>query len=203
LARADGNRSIESTVLTHLSTVCLRLGDVEVARNHAQSALDLARELNAPRDEINALNALGSACLALGEATQALEIHQSEEALSIQVGLRDYAAGATARQALALLLLGELPRALERVDTVLAVLDQLGSSSIYAPADIFLACSRVLLAAGDSRVDLILNKAHAWLQEHLDRLGADEHRRSFIDNIPAHAELMRAWQGRKLQVAQS
>jgi tetratricopeptide (TPR) repeat protein len=175
---------------------------LEAAKAYAQTALDLARYLNAPRDEINALSSLGSAYLALGEAGEALRIHQSEETLAAQMGLHDYAAGATARQALALLTLGELPKALERVDAVLSVLDQLGSSSIYAPADIYLACSRVLLAVGDPRVDIILNKAHGWLQEHLQRLGADEHRRSFIENIPAHAELMRAWQGRQLQVTQ-
>jgi predicted ATPase/class 3 adenylate cyclase len=203
LAREDGNRSIESTVLAHLSTVCLRLGDVQAAQNYAQSALDLARDLNAPRDEINALNALGCAYLALGEAGQALQIHQIEETLSEQLGLHDYAAGATARQALSLLMLGDLSGALERAGAVLAVIDQLDSSSIYAPADIYLACSRVLLAVGDPRIDTVLTKAHAWLQQHLDRLGAEEYRRSFIDNIPAHAELMQAWQGRQLQVAKS
>mgnify|MGYP000889895304 CR=1 FL=1 len=92
----------------------------------------------------------------------------------------------------------DLPGALERVEIVLATLHQFEDGTIYfAPADIFLACSRVLLAAGDARAPTILDKAHAWLEEHVARFDDDALRRQFIENIPSHAALMRAWQERQ------
>jgi hypothetical protein len=156
----------------------------------------VAQALNAPRDKINALNVWGSAELALGNSLRALELHREEEALALAVGLPDYAAGARARQANALLARGDLPGALALVEQVLAALHKLEDSAIYAPADIFLACTRVLLRAGDIRAGEVLYRAHAWLEEHLRRLHDDTHRRAFIENIPAHAALMQAWQAR-------
>ena len=58
-------------------------------------------------------------------------------------------------------------------------------------------CSQVLAAAGDPRLDRVLELAHGWLQSHLDRMDQEQHRRAFIDNVPVHAALMRAWQSRR------
>lgn len=201
LAQEDGNRWVESAVGTHLAVACLRRGDAEGAARHAQAAFDLATELGAQRDAINALNALGSAYLELGDAADALAVHRREEALATEAGLPDYAAGAVARQALALLALGDLAQAKERVEIVLEVLHKLTPNSIYAPPDLFLACARVLAAANDARLDDVLDLAHAWLQERLERLSDATHRAAFIDNIPAHAELMQAWRSRRQAAA--
>lgn len=98
-------------------------------------------------------------------------------------------------------MLGDLPGALERVEVVLTTLHHFEDGTIYfAPADIFLACSRVLLAAGDNRAGAILDRAHAWLEEHMARFDDDVQRRQFIENIPSHAALMRAWQERQTSV---
>jgi class 3 adenylate cyclase/predicted ATPase len=198
LTRADGNRSIESTVATHLALVCLQRGAAGEALAYARTAFVVAEELDAPRDKINALNAWGSAHLALGEAAAALDLHRQEEQLAYEKGLPDYVAGAVARQALAYLALGDLARATERVEAILATLPQLEGSTIYAPADIYLACCRVLLAAGDGRADAVLARAYNWLQEHLAKLDDENSKRAFIENIPAHAALMQAWQERQI-----
>lgn len=194
LARQDGNRTIESTVLANFSALRLWQGDAQEALNYAQAADRLAQELGAQRDRINALDALGAALLALGDARTALAVHREEQQLAVQEGLPNYAVSAVARQAEALLALGDLPRALAQVETVLAHLDQLSPNSTYSPTDVFYACSRVLQAAGDPRLDDVLEQAHAWLQSHLLRLEDEAHRRAFIDNVPARAALMRAWQ---------
>jgi predicted ATPase len=194
LARQDGNRSIESTVLANLAVVVLRQGNAQASLDYARAAYDLALELGAQRDVINALDALGVALLALGDPSAALDVHRQEEELSIQENLADYAVNAAGRQAIAYLALGNLPQAMQKIETVLAGLERLAPNSIYAPADVFLACSQVLAAAGDPRHTTVLEQAHAWLQGHLERLGDEAHRRAFIDNIPAHAALMQAWQ---------
>ena len=201
LTRADGNRAIEGTVETHLALVYLQAGDPAAALPHARAAHAIAQELDAPRDRINALNAWGSALIASGSPQEALVLHRQEEAEARAANLPDYAAAAIAHQANVLLALGDLQGALERVEMVLTTLHQFEAGTIYfAPADIFLACSRVLLAAGDYRADAILDRAHAWLEEHMARFDDDVLRRQFIENIPSHAALMRAWQERQTSV---
>lgn len=194
LARQDGNRSIESTVLANLAVVLLRQGNAQASHDYAREAHDLALELGAQRDVINALDALGAALLGLNDPAAALAVHQQEEEFAVREGLADYAVNAAARQAMAYMALDALPQALQKVDRVLAGLERLAPNSIYAPADVFLACSQVLAAAGDPRLGMVLEQAHTWLQAHLDRLDDEVYRRLFIDNIPAHAALMRAWQ---------
>jgi predicted ATPase len=201
LAQQDGNRSIESTVLANLSGLCLWQGRAEAALDYARAATDLALELGAQRDRINALDALGAAYLALGDPQAALATHREEEQLARQEELPNYAVNAIAHQAKALLALGDLPGALALVETVLAHLDRLAPNSTYSPTDVFYACSQVLAAAGDLRYDLVLEQAHAWVQSHLDRLEDEAHRRAFIDNVPARAALMAAWQERSERVS--
>ncbi|MFN8467870.1 MAG: adenylate/guanylate cyclase domain-containing protein [Caldilineaceae bacterium] len=201
LTRADGNRAIEGTIETHLALVHLQAGDPAAALPHAEAAHTIAQELDAPRDQINALNAWGSALLAGGSPHEALAIYRQEEVMARAAELPDYAAAAIAHQANALLALDDLPGAMERVEVVLATLHQFEGGTIYfAPADIFLACSRVLLQAGDPRAPVILGKAHAWLEEHMARFEDDALRRQFIENIPTHAALMRAWQEKQTSI---
>ncbi len=45
-----------------------------------------------------------------------------------------------------------------------------------------------------ARAGTILDRAHAWLEEHMARFDDDVLRRQFIENIPSHAALMRVWQ---------
>jgi tetratricopeptide (TPR) repeat protein len=196
LTHADGNRSIESTIAAHLARVCLQSGDVQAAYAYARHAHTAAQALNAPRDTIDALNVWGSAELALGHASDALELHRQEEGLAIEAGLADYAAGARARQASALLALGDLAGAVQCIQLVLETQEQWANSVNYAPADIFLACVRVLLQAEDPRADQVLARAHDWLQQHLARLNDEMRRHAFIEHIPAHAALMQVWEAR-------
>jgi hypothetical protein len=197
LAKADGNRSIESMLESHLALVALQCGEPASAGEHARSAFLVAQELNAPRDMIDALSVWGNAELALQRPQKALELHRQEEALAQDAGLADYAAGARARQANALLALGNLPGACARIELVLQEARQWANSVNYAPADIYLACVQVLQAAADPRANAMLDEAHAWLQDHLARLSDEARRRAFIEQIPTHAALLRAWEARR------
>jgi ATP/maltotriose-dependent transcriptional regulator MalT len=187
-------------VLANLAGLCVWQGRTQEALEYARAANSLAQELGAQRDRINALEMLGAACLALGDAERALAAHREEEELARQEGQENYAISAIAHQAKALLALGELPQALALIEGVLERLPQLSPNSTYSPTDVFYACSQVLAAAGDARLDGVLDQAHAYLQGHLERLEAPEHRRAFIENVPARAALMQAWESRRERV---
>jgi len=199
-ARQDGNRSIESVLLANLSVVCLRQGKAADALEYARLGCELASALGAQRDVLNALDALGAAYLELGNVQAALAAHKEEEELAIRENFPEHAANAAARQAAAYLALSDLPAALQKIEPVLGEVERLVPNSVFSPADLLFMCSQVLAAAGDKRLDLVLDQAHTWLQNHLDRMDQEEHRHAFINNVPVHAALMHAWQTRHERV---
>ena len=54
-------------------------------------------------------------------------------------------------------------------------------------------CYRVLIATGDSRAPEILETAHALLQERAARIDDETLRRSFMESMPAHREIVYAF----------
>jgi predicted ATPase len=56
-----------------------------------------------------------------------------------------------------------------------------------------LICYRVLLAVGDPLAPEILAAAHALLQERAARIDDENLRRSFMESMPSHREITRAF----------
>jgi hypothetical protein len=52
----------------------------------------------------------------------------------------------------------------------------------------------VLAAAGDERAASVLETAHATLQEQAAKIPDETMRRSFLENVPYHREIVAAWE---------
>jgi hypothetical protein len=66
--------------------------------------------------------------------------------------------------------------------------------AIEEPLRVYLACYRVLLASGDPRASEILEKAHNLLQERAALIDDEDLRRSYLENVAEHREIVAAWQ---------
>jgi hypothetical protein len=55
---------------------------------------------------------------------------------------------------------------------------------------VYLTCYRVLRAAQDPRAQETLGTAYALLQERAAKIGDAETRRSFLENVAAHREIL-------------
>jgi hypothetical protein len=62
------------------------------------------------------------------------------------------------------------------------------------PVRIYLTCYRFLLANGDPRAKEILDAAHHLLQERADTIEDEDLRRSYLENVPAHREIVVLWE---------
>ena len=58
------------------------------------------------------------------------------------------------------------------------------------------AAVRVLQASGDPRAGEVLANAHTMLQERAARIDDEELRRSYLENVPYHREIMEEWANR-------
>jgi len=56
-----------------------------------------------------------------------------------------------------------------------------------------LTCYRVLQAGGDPRAREVLTNAHAMLQERASKINDQELRRSYLENVPYHREILEEW----------
>jgi hypothetical protein len=61
------------------------------------------------------------------------------------------------------------------------------------PLRIYLTCYRVLSANGDGRAEEVLEAAYRLLQERAVTIEDQDLRRSYLENVAAHREIVAAW----------
>lgn len=82
---------------------------------------------------------------------------------------------------------------MEHVDEILAHLASGGTlDGTIAPFQVYLTCYRVLEANGDPRAPEVLAMAHAKLQERAARITDKVMRRSYLENVAAHREIVQS-----------
>ena len=78
-------------------------------------------------------------------------------------------------------------------EEVLSYLKTTTLDSTDDPFRVYLTCYRILRANQDACAQAILNTAYTLLQERAANIGDEEMRRSFLENVPTHRELVREW----------
>ncbi len=63
------------------------------------------------------------------------------------------------------------------------------------PLRIYLTCYRVLRANCDARVDEVLNTGYRLLQERAAKIDDEALRSSYLENVPAHREILAEFNG--------
>ncbi len=192
LTRAVGDRAAEPNPLFGLSQLALWQGDDALALAHAQSALDIAIAVQDPLNEAIARCLLGNAELALGRHVQAAAAFQRahDVAVAIDHVQRFDALAGLARVALAR---GDVAGAMRSVEVLLS---QRADGATIDGTDaqlISVSCHQVLRRAGDPRAADVLASAHAVLQAKAATIGDAARRRSFLNDIPEHREIIAAW----------
>jgi len=89
------------------------------------------------------------------------------------------------------MLQGDLTQAQDCVEQLLSHMESQTLEGIIRPFRVYLTCYRVLKTGGDPRARAVLGKAYNLLQEQASRIDDEEMRRSFLENVPAHREILR------------
>jgi predicted ATPase/class 3 adenylate cyclase len=195
IAREVGDRYIETFELINLSSYSGRLGDLEAALNYAQQGLGLASQAGDRSAQAWALTYLGNARLGSGNYKAAMQAYQG--ALEIRQALNqpNLACEPLAGLAQAALQSGDIITAAEYTETILSYLQKGGTlDGTDEPLRVYLSCYQVLQAANKPQADEILKTAYALLQKKAEGIPDPAQRRTFLEGIPYHREIISVWE---------
>jgi tetratricopeptide (TPR) repeat protein len=185
-----GDRHGQAFGLADLCLLLHQLGNNQTALEHGQRALLIARELGDRPTEGSALAYLGCALARLGHLAEAAEVCQQALDLQRELGEHVLAVESLATLARVSLTQGDLAQAQAQVDKILVHLENNSPEGTDEPFRVYLTCYRVLHANRDPRAQEILTTAHRLLQERAAKIGDDDLRRSFLENVTAHREIV-------------
>jgi tetratricopeptide (TPR) repeat protein len=187
----------EGVDLSRLGLLCHQLGDGETARQYCQRALRIAQNMGSRSGQGYALTFLGHALMGLGEVVEAADAYRQALALRQEIGQHHLAIESLAGLAGVALAQGDLIQARIHVQEVLSYLD--GHPTLHGadePFRIYVTCYRVLCAQDDPRAEEVLDAGYHLLQERASKIDDEALRRSYLENVPYHREIVAAWEAR-------
>jgi predicted ATPase/class 3 adenylate cyclase len=185
-----------------LGLIAHNRGDDETAQQLGEQALHRAQEANWSGLESLAWRVLGDVAAGLGQWDEAAQAYTNAlELAQVSVGARwqrrrnqDRAIEHRAGLARVALAQADAAGALTHVAAILGYLrDYPVLRCAYEPLRVYLTCYRVLHANADARARDVLNTAYGMLQERAANIADEELRRSYLENVAAHREIVVEW----------
>jgi ATP/maltotriose-dependent transcriptional regulator MalT len=188
-----GDRTYGGEVIQSMGQLAHYQGDNERALTLARQALDAAGETGHFRTRRLTLRLLGHTLFARGDYLDAgvayWDARELEQRIDNPLLEVDTLAG-LARVALAQ---GQVERAAEYVASILDTLAERGVGGVEEPVRVYLTCHAVLHARREQSAEAMLTAGHTLLMERAAQFGDDDDRRMFLENLPAHRELLQEW----------
>ncbi len=192
------NTPDEVYILNDLASVARVQADYAGARDYYEQSLAIARDIGDRRGEAYALTGLGDCLAELGQWAEAAAACQQAVRLRQELHQPHLEMESRACSARAALGQGDLAQAQNHVAAILAYLDAGNSlDGTDEPLRIYLTCYQVLQAHQDGRAEEVLETAHQALQERAARLADESSQRAFLEGVPWHREIVRAYSGRR------
>jgi tetratricopeptide (TPR) repeat protein len=193
VSREVGSQESAAMALRGQSLLAHYLGDDQQAHRYAQEAREIARTSGLRREERLATRLLGHTLLGLGDRPAAMVAYQQAVDLDELLGLAHLRVETATDLARVALAQGDTAQAAARVAAILPELEQGTLAGLEEPALAYLTCYRVLSAVVDARADAVLAAGHAFLQDRAAQFVDARRRAQFLEQFPAHRELLAAW----------
>ncbi len=194
--RKIGNQEGECWALSRLGLLSCNVGDPQAAQEYSQRALSIGQKIQSAYQS-HALTNLGHALLGLNRPAEAAEYYRQAGSLQRGWGQHKLAIESLAGLARAAQAQADLPQALACVDEILGYLKDHTLEGAKEPFRVYWTCYCVLQACQDSRAQDILATAHHLLQEQAAQITDDELRRSFLENVAVHREIIQEFARRQ------
>jgi histidinol phosphatase-like enzyme len=121
---------------------------------------------------------------------EAITAYQQAFTLRYELGQHNLAIESQAGLARVSLAQDDLTQAQTQVENILSYLEINTLDGTEDPFRVYLTCYQVLKANQDPRAPAILDSAHGLLQERAAKIADQELRRSFLENVAAHREIV-------------
>jgi DNA-binding SARP family transcriptional activator len=195
MSREAGIPAMEARSLLDLGWQTHWTGDSEKGLALVRQALTLGREISERSLLLVALNRLGRILGALGCHEEGRAACEEALELARETGYAPWVMDALAGLASVRLVAGETAQAMGHVEEILAYLQSgILEGWVDEPFQVYLSCYRVLQVAGDPRAVRVLEEGYQFLQEIAGKMTDDDLRRSFLDNVAWHRELIQEYE---------
>ena len=189
-----GHRQNEGIALVNLAMAKLLQGNAADAKADARSAATLLQASADRWAQGAALRVIGQATLAQGDADGAAAAFTASRDLFRDLQLPHLALEAIAGLAAVALARGNTAGALDQVELILAQRAAgISLEGTEEPARIQLVCYQVLAAAADKRAHDLLHEACQAILRRAERISDPANRRTFLQDVPYHRDLLAAW----------
>jgi tetratricopeptide (TPR) repeat protein len=191
LRQAIGDRRGEGVALSNLGNVLLQLGERETAWTLLERAVAQLRDIGARRDQVRALTYLARAMEQSSDWGGAQAAHQSALSHRRELGQASSSMENVSGLARVALEQGEVETARTYTEEMLTHVRAHGLALIEFPFQIYHTAFRVFQACGSMRAARqVLREAHQALMDQAERITDPALRRSFLERVPEHGELL-------------
>jgi len=203
LRRVIGDHSGEGNSLANLGLVHWCLTTYDAARIQCEQALAIQRDIGDRRMQGYSLTYLGHALHGLNHLDAAEKAYIEAVELRRNLGQHGLVMDDLAALARVALAKGETARAQAHVDEILAWIETNDTAGIEYPLQVYFTCYQVLTGAANDDVatikqaDAILATAHTSLMEQAAGISDQALRRSFLENIKTHRDIITTWAANK------
>ena len=182
-------------VLVFLAEYCLALGEYRAGLAYAREAHSVGKRIGGTQIQATALTAQGAILTAMQQFAHATAAFQQAFGLRKRFILPITAVLPLAGLARVCLAQEDRAQALSHVE---AILENVGTPSrlrhLWEPFPVYLIVYRVLHANGDRRAGEVLETAHRLLLAQAAKIGSEDLRRAYLENVAAHRELVALWE---------
>jgi tetratricopeptide (TPR) repeat protein len=193
--REIGDRQGEGYTLAYLALLFHHLENDKAAQEHGQQALLIVQDIGDRFIQGYALTFLGHAQAGLGHLKEAADAYQQALILRQELGERHLAIEPLAGLVRVSLIQGDLTHAQAQVEEILSYLEtDPAIEGTEEPLRVYLTCYRMLRANQDPRAKVVLTTAYSLLQERAVKISDEALRRSFLENMAAHREIVKEWE---------
>lgn len=186
-----GARFYEGVTLAELALLSHLTGHNEAAYDYGQQAEQIGHKIGSPEIRASALTHLGHAQVALNFLPEAAESYRQALALRQEMGQLHFVREILASLSRTSLTQGNLVQAQAFAAELLPQLEIEHLYGAREPFRVYLSCYLVLQANHDTRAKDVLATAYRLLQERAAEIEDERLRRFYLENIPAHQEIVR------------
>jgi hypothetical protein len=185
-------RDCQAEGLRACAVYALFSGDDQQALADAERAWQIAEQVDIPNFRADSAVILGHARARMAQPELAAAAYQQAVAWYITIGNAAMAIEPRAGLAQLALAQGDSVGARILIDMMLPVLSERSRARVLTPFYAYLICYDVLEALHDSRAATVLRDAQRLLQKYAEQIPNTAQRRSFLENVAAHRDLLRA-----------
>jgi tetratricopeptide (TPR) repeat protein len=188
-------RDCQAEALRACAVYALNSGDDQQALADAEHAWEIAEQVDIPNFRADSAVIPGHARARMAQPDLAAAAYQQAVAWYSKIGNAAMVSEPQAGLVQLALAQGDRVRAQTLVETMLPVLAERPQARVRTPFYAYLICYDVLEAVQDSRAATVLQTAQRLLQEYAEQIPNTALRRSFLENVATHRELLRAGTG--------